>query len=194
VVNSLSQTLIKLVAPGVSDFYQGCELWDFSLVDPDNRRPVDFDKRRGLLHALGAKKPSPALCRELLANYPDGRVKLYLIMRGLAARRRDAALFARGGYAQIKVAGERRDNVLAFARRLDRRWAVAVVPRFTSKLTAPGEFPLGAGVWGDTRLELPGNAPKAWTDAVSGETFDAHDGLALGGILESFPACLLLGG
>jgi len=194
VVNSLSQTLIKLVAPGVPDFYQGCELWDFSLVDPDNRRPVDFDKRRGLLHELGAKKPSPALCRELLGHYTDGRVKLYLIMRGLAARRRDASLFARGGYVQIKVAGGRRDNVLAFARRLDRRWAVAVVPRFTSKFTAPGEFPLGADVWGDTRLELPGNAPKQWADAISGRTLSADDGLALGDILESFPACLLLGG
>jgi (1->4)-alpha-D-glucan 1-alpha-D-glucosylmutase len=193
-LNSLSQTLIKLAAPGVPDFYQGCELWDFSLVDPDNRRPVDFDKRRGLLHALGAKKPSPGLCRELLEHYPDGRVKLYLIMRGLAARRENPALFARGDYAQVRVVGRRKDNVVAFARRLDRRGALAVVPRFTSELIAPEEFPMGSGVWGDTRLELPGNAPRQWIDAVSGEQVSSEEGLQLAKALKCLPVCLLLGG
>ena len=193
VLNSLAQVLLKLAAPGVPDFYQGTELWDFSLVDPDNRRPVDYGLRRGLLQGMPGSGDMET-CAEILENYGDGRAKLFLILRGLAARSDNRDLFAKGDYVQVRVEGRKRDNVVAFARRLDRRWALAVVPRFSTELVEPGKFPLGPEVWGDAVLSFPRNAPAEWTDAVSGQSISGEGRIKVSEALSRFPAALLIGG
>ena len=121
-VNSLAQTLLKITAPGIPDFYQGSELWDLSLVDPDNRRPVDFARRRSALDGLAARiaaesADSSGLASELLAAWPDGLVKLYVIHRALTLRRDRARLFGVGAYVPLTAVGAHAEHVVAFARR-----------------------------------------------------------------------------
>lgn len=195
--NSLSQTLIKITAPGVPDFYQGSELWDLSLVDPDNRRPVDWALRKKALKTIreGEKRDLPALVRRLLARPRDGRVKLFLIARALSVRKSDPELFRDGEYLPLETAGERRENLFAFARRLGGRWAITVVPRFVTDLVGEGGMPLGEAVWGDTRVVLPEGAPDAWREAIAGEEVTAENGgVAVGAALGRFPVALLVGG
>jgi (1->4)-alpha-D-glucan 1-alpha-D-glucosylmutase len=117
--NALSQALLKVASPGVPDIYQGTELWDFSLVDPDNRRPVDYDLRRRLLDELRAvpEEGRVNLCRELTENKEDGRIKLYLLWRALCCRREHPGLFTTGEYLPAHADGERDGNLCAFARR-----------------------------------------------------------------------------
>ena len=110
-INSLSQTLLKLTSPGVPDFYQGNEIWDFSLVDPDNRRAVDYEQRQKMLDSLGQATPE-----ELLGNWRDGRIKLFLTQRLLIFRRENPALFAQGSYEPLELSGEFASSCVAFAR------------------------------------------------------------------------------
>jgi len=143
---SLSQTLLKLTAPGVPDIYQGNEIWDFSLVDPDNRRPVDYDKRWRMLDSLGKANPE-----ELLANWRDGRIKLFLTQRLLSFRRENADLFAHGSYLALEVTGEFGDCCIAFARRFEGRSIIVLAPRLSSRIG----FPPLASLWHDTAVQLP---------------------------------------
>ena len=115
-INSLSQVLLKLTAPGVPDVYQGNEIWDFSLVDPDNRRPVDYVERKKMLDALKGADPG-----ELLDNWSDGRIKLFLTHRLLTFRRENPELFRDGGYRPLGLTGEFADCCIAFARELGRQ-------------------------------------------------------------------------
>ena len=127
--NSLAQTLVKITAPGVPDFYQGTEIWDFSLVDPDNRRPVDYGRRQSLLTRIGgllaeidsgAQRSAPAL-DELVRSRADGRIKLYVTAAALHARRDDPDLLLRGGYLPLPVTGTRAAHVFAFGRAFEGR-------------------------------------------------------------------------
>ncbi|MFO0890493.1 MAG: malto-oligosyltrehalose synthase [Isosphaeraceae bacterium] len=163
-LNSLSQTLLKLAGPGAPDTYQGTELWDFSLVDPDNRRPVDYGLRLMLLNDLATWYDDPGtgptgLARNLIGDLEDGRIKLYTHWRALAARKEFPALFSSGEYRPIVPRGPRADHVFAFSRRDGSDLAIVAVPRLTSKFVKPGVFPIGTEVWGDTDLELTGTAP-----------------------------------
>jgi (1->4)-alpha-D-glucan 1-alpha-D-glucosylmutase len=186
-LNSLAQLTLKLATPGVPDVYQGSELWDLSLVDPDNRRPVDFEHRRALLDAFRDVKDP----RELLASWPDGRIKLWVAHRGLELRRRHPAVFADGEYLPLEVAGARAANVVAFARRREDAWAVAIAPRLCAQLVPVGTFPVGS-VWGDTRIRLPRDAPQSWTDAITGTRVDAPGcALDLARVLGTLPVALL---
>src|SRR5262245_44810950 len=120
--NALAQTLIKITAPGVPDIYQGTELWDFSLVDPDNRRPVDFARRQRLLEDLKREFVARGdrlaeFARELVLAKEDGRIKLYVTWRGLNSRRDHAGLFSEGEYLPCSMAGTRREHLFAFVRR-----------------------------------------------------------------------------
>jgi (1->4)-alpha-D-glucan 1-alpha-D-glucosylmutase len=158
--NSLGQVLLKIAAPGIPDFYQGSELWDLALVDPDNRRPVDFSFRRTLLDDIQARigedpQRLTPLCAELLAAWPDGRIKLYVIHRALTLRRSRPALFRSGRYLPLSGAGAHAEHLVALAR-LDGSDAVVVaVPRLSARLTGfDGRFPLGPSVWADTRISL----------------------------------------
>ncbi|HSD51652.1 MAG TPA: malto-oligosyltrehalose synthase, partial [Candidatus Methylomirabilis sp.] len=131
-VNSLAQTLIKMTAPGVPDFYQGIEVWDFSLVDPDNRRPVDFALRAALLAELRERIAAgdlASLARDLVEQWPDGRIKLYTIHRALTCRRQAPDLFRAGAYVPLRSEGRRADRLCVFARRWESQTALTVVPR-----------------------------------------------------------------
>lgn len=203
-LNSLSQTLLKITSPGVPDVYQGTELWDFSLVDPDNRRPVDYERRRQMLTDLKreiqeAESDLPSLARRLVETKEDGRVKLYVVWRALQCRREGPGLFREGAYLPIETTGARRDHLCGFVRQKEGRSAVVVVPRLlASLLPQPGALPLGRDAWDDTRLLLPGLAPRTrLRDVFTGvervaadengqAVLDAADALA------HFPLALLL--
>ncbi len=144
-MNSLSQTLLKLAAPGVPDIYQGNEIWDFSLVDPDNRRPVDYATRREMLDSLGKAKPE-----ELLDHWRDGRIKLFLTQRLLHLRRENPGLFQRGSYEPIIPSGQFADCCIAFVREHQGKSLVVLAPRLTSKIGFP---PIGQA-WGDTTVQV----------------------------------------
>ncbi|MFQ5816647.1 MAG: malto-oligosyltrehalose synthase [Terriglobia bacterium] len=197
-LNALAQVLVKIAAPGVPDFYQGTELWDFSLVDPDNRRPVNFQKRAQLLETLKRQEPAGplALVRDLLTDWKDGRVKLYVTYQALAFRRAHRELFLEGDYIPLHVLGARKENVCAFARRTAEDWALVVVPRLPTKLVAAGKFPLGQKVWGTSGVIVPRPAPARWRNVLTGETLEVSRGtrkrvLRLGNVLRNFPVALL---
>ena len=145
-INSLSQVALKLTAPGVPDIYQGNEIWDFSLVDPDNRRPVDYQRRREMLDSLQAVAPE-----ELLQQWPDGRIKLLLTQRLLRFRREHPLLFQRSSYSPLAVTGALAESCVAFAREHEGKWIAVVVPRLSSRVGFP---PVGE-MWKDTAVELP---------------------------------------
>jgi len=145
-MNSLSQTLLKLTSPGVPDIYQGNEIWDYSLVDPDNRQPVDYRPRRAMLDALPASTPD-----ELMRNWPDGRIKMFLTQRLLQFRREHVGLFQRGEYLPLGASGMFAECCVSFARRLGDQWIVVIAPRLSSRIG----FPPIAERWKDTMLEFP---------------------------------------
>ena len=145
-INSLAQVALKLTVPGVPDIYQGNEIWDFSLVDPDNRRPVDYAHRRKLLDSLTGATPE-----ELLQNWPDGRIKLFLTQRLLRFRRDHPALFQQGKYLPLTASGTFADCCVAFVREHEGEWIAVVVPRLSSRVGFP---PIG-DKWKDTVVELP---------------------------------------
>ena len=195
ILNSLSQTLIKITSPGVPDFYQGSELWDLSLVDPDNRRPVDFDQRRAMLADIRAQEEADIgrLVQDLLATRADGKIKLFLIYRALKAKKAHRELFRSGAYLPLESAGRFRSHVIAFAWRYQRQWALVIAPRFLSHLVQEGDFPLGRQVWQDTEVIMPDGAPAAWRNVITSEVLAAGKALPVGDILLSFPVALLIG-
>jgi (1->4)-alpha-D-glucan 1-alpha-D-glucosylmutase len=135
-----------MASPGVPDIYQGNELWNFALVDPDNRRPVDYKCRREKLASLKGAKPD-----ELWENWPDGRIKMFLTNRLLRFRREYVDLFRRGNYLPIAASGAFADCCIGFARELEGEWIVVLAPRLTSRIGFP---PIG-DKWKDTAIELP---------------------------------------
>jgi (1->4)-alpha-D-glucan 1-alpha-D-glucosylmutase len=197
-LSSLAQVMLKATSPGVPDFYQGSELWDLSLVDPDNRRPVDFQKRIGLLDDLLKQeaKGHSSLAQQLLSSWEDGRVKLYVIHKALSTRKAYQDLFLEGDYIPLQVQGERQEHVCAFARRRGRSWALVAVPRLVTSLVSVGELPLGQQVWCDDSLALPEGAPGRWADVFTGEILQASPKakvLPLSRIFSLFTVSLLMG-
>jgi len=195
--NSLAQTTLKLTSPGVPDIYQGCELWNFSLVDPDNRRPVDYERRKRLLRRLGRGGkvvPARELLRELLNDMESGTAKLYIVRQVLRLRARLSALFERGDYVPLPSRGERAANVCAFSRKDESACVIVVVPRLVARLAGPdGEPPLGER-WGNTEIELPvGLSPRgaSFVDVLSGIRLEPRGRLALSSVLASFPVAVL---
>ena len=193
-LNSLSQTLLKLTTPGLPDFYQGTELWDLSLVDPDNRRPVNFEQRSALLQALQSRANDNILqlIAELLAAPEDGQIKLFLIFRALRARRAAADLFQHGAYQKLTVIGSLKSHVVAFARTLGEQRALVVAPRFPISLVNDGEYPLGEAVWHETRVLPPTGSRLRWYDALSGQTVQGEEALWLREVFQHFPVVLLI--
>jgi (1->4)-alpha-D-glucan 1-alpha-D-glucosylmutase len=152
-MNALSQTLCKLTAPGVPDIYQGNEIWDFSLVDPDNRRAVDYPCRRALLTELQHADAAPRAAAE---HMEDGRAKLLLTWKTLQLRRAHPQLFRDGDYRRLRVRGSRAQHLCAFARRFRQQSLVVIAPRLYRRLLGDeGGLPLGDAVWGETLIELP---------------------------------------
>jgi (1->4)-alpha-D-glucan 1-alpha-D-glucosylmutase len=157
-LSSLSQVVLKMTSPGVPDFYRGEEIWNYSLADPDNRRPVDYAARLAFFEEV-KRAADPA---DLLRNWADGRIKLYMTWKGLNFRRSKSALFSNGEYIPLRVTGLCRRHVIAFARRLSNEWCVVAVPRLFAKL---GSNP----AWKDTAIELPEGAPTSWENVFTNE-------------------------
>ena len=206
-LNGLSQTLLKLTAPGVPDIYQGNELWDFSLVDPDNRRPVDYALRGRLLEGLAGNPAEVARTAcALAANVADPRCKLFLHVRILDLRRRDPELFELGEYLPLKVTGRRAPQLCAFARRREGRLAVVLAPRLHLKLVGTASaaddgsqrLPLGAEVWAGTSVQLPSSINSPLRGVLDGAEVpqtasDGRAAISAATALQSFPVALLTG-
>jgi (1->4)-alpha-D-glucan 1-alpha-D-glucosylmutase len=194
-LNSLSQTLIKITSPGVPDFYQGTELWDLSLVDPDNRRPVDFERRRIMLAGIREEEDSniDRLIRDLLSTREDGKIKLFLIYRALKTRNASRDIFRKGDYLPLKAGGKFGHHVIPFARKYGQQWAMVIAPRFLSHLVEEGDFPLGRHVWQDTEVVMPDGAPAQWRNVITSKVLSAGKTLPVGEVLLGFPVALLMG-
>ncbi|MDX1946152.1 MAG: malto-oligosyltrehalose synthase [Pirellulaceae bacterium] len=157
--NSLAQLVLKIASPGVADFYQGTELWSLTLVDPDNRQPVDFGQRRQWLAALAENTDAGDLRANLLDQRRDGRIKLHVTQRGLGARRAFPELFTDGDYLPLETTGQHATRIVALARRHGSRLAIAVVPRWTVGVVGFGGPPPLGEVWGDTAVKIPAGLP-----------------------------------
>lgn len=201
-INSLAQILLKITAPGVPDFYQGTELWDFSLVDPDNRRPVDFDLRIKWLaemnRASSRESDRLTLANDLFVHRSDGRLKLFLTAETLRFRRAHRAVFADGEYVPLAAAGEKSDRLFAFARCHGEELVVTVVPRMVTGIMPDAHTPpLGSAVWHDTWLILPvGQAETSFRNICTGVVVKTRSrggkqALPIGEIFAHIPvACL----
>jgi (1->4)-alpha-D-glucan 1-alpha-D-glucosylmutase len=157
-VNGLSQTLLKIASPGVPDFYQGSELWDLRLVDPDNRGPIDFAKRAAALESIAHADSAQAL-RNFVENWHDGCVKMYLIWKAIRFRRDHVDLFRDGEFLPLQSAGVSARNVTAFLRKHGASWVLAAIPRWLSQVPKKGSREFD---WGDTKLSLPSDSPAEW--------------------------------
>ncbi|MGC2298204.1 MAG: hypothetical protein WA476_05330, partial [Acidobacteriaceae bacterium] len=192
-VNSLAQAVLKITSPGVPDFYQGTELWDLSLVDPDNRRPVDYERRRRALEGLKEEATSQgelAVCREVLDRLGDGRVKLWTVHRALELRNRMAETFQRGEYVPVDVTKEEAEHVIGFSRG---GRVLAVVPRLAHTLMdGKARLPLGHA-WGRGELVVPEMAGAALENVFTGELLrvEADGRLPLRTVFGEFPVALL---
>ncbi len=202
--NALARTTVQLTAPGVPDVYQGDDLWSFTLVDPDNRHPVDYAMRRRMLAEIAAAFAAGGarrarLLAALVERPQDGRIKLHVVRTVLAVRRRYPALFVGGEYLALAARGPAARHVFAFARRSGRRWAVTVIPRCTRILGGPADRPPVGDVWGDTRLLLPAGFEAGRLRSVfTGERYGiarsrAGRSLAVAAVLARFPVAVLVG-
>jgi (1->4)-alpha-D-glucan 1-alpha-D-glucosylmutase len=197
-VNSLSQALMKIAAPGVADFYQGSELWDLRLVDPDNRGPVDFARRMQLLQEIESAEAADSgkLFRDLVEHWHDGRIKLYLMQKAIRYRREHAALFQEGGFEPLEIAGECPEHVVSFLRRHSEGQVLAVVPRWLSQL--PGSSARGRveSEWKDAEILLPSDSPSHWRSILTGDDVVVQNGgdkrgLRVSTLFQRFPVALL---
>ena len=201
--NSLSQLVLKLTSPGVPDIYQGCEMWDLSMVDPDNRRPVDYARRQSVLSEISQQLvgDGPGLsriARELLKSSHDGRIKLFTTWRTLGLRRSREDLFARGEYQPLHLRGAKADHAVAFQRTLGDDEVIVVAPRLVVGLTGRAERPpTGQETWQDTILQMDRHRDGyRYRNIFTGEILEAGErdgvrGLALGEVLARFPVAVL---
>jgi (1->4)-alpha-D-glucan 1-alpha-D-glucosylmutase len=200
--NSLSQTLLKIASPGVPDFYQGTEIWDFSLVDPDNRRPLNFDVRKDMLRVLEKKMAThgsdlPGLPRELFQQWENGSIKLYVTFRSLNYRKENHRLFLDGAYIPLVSDGDRKEHVCAFLRKREEKVVLVVVPRFLTRLIQMDEMPFGKKTWGDSWLVIPPEISAVrFNNIFTGEGIGlaVRDGkavLALDQVFANFPVAML---
>jgi (1->4)-alpha-D-glucan 1-alpha-D-glucosylmutase len=187
-LNGLTQTLLKIAAPGIPDIYQGTEFWDFSLVDPDNRRPVEFNERIQTMEQLSERD-----ARALVADWGSGAIKLRVMKTGLEARDGMAELFAKGTYLPLSAKGACARHVVAFARCLGTQAILAIAPRLPLRLLRGLATPLiPAEVWGDAGITLPDElAGRGWRNLFDGTDHPADGGLQLRNVLRSFPVALL---
>lgn len=195
IFNSLSQTILKMTSPGVPDFYQGTELWDFNLVDPDNRRPVDFEKRKEYLsHILQKEKEDlKGLLEELINNRTNGEIKLYLTYKTMQFRRQFEQLFNEGQYLPLEITGKCSENIIAFARTQGSIWSITIAPRFLARIIREDSMPFGNSVWYDTHIVLPEQAPLKWYDRLTESEIELTNGkIPIVQVIKSFPVALLV--
>ena len=194
-VNGLTQALAKIISPGIPDFYQGSELWDLRLVDPDNRQAVNFAERATVLATLKQhSEPNADLASDLAKHWEDGRIKLYAIWKALNFRRERAEVFSKGDFVELKATGPYAEHIFAILRHHKREWALFVAPRWLSRAregrTADRELR-----WGETTIRLPNAAPQVWESVFTGERIttaeDHAAALPVDQMLNQFPVALL---
>ncbi len=199
-LNGLAQVLLKIACPGVPDFYQGSELWDFRLVDPDNRNPVDFPKRQAIFEELrtSPQADSPSHGQKLLAHWCDARVKAHVLGRALSIRRENPGLFLDGAYVPLEISGKHQKRAIAFARTDGENLAVTIAPRCVASVRAPvvGDR---RSFWRDTFVTLPRGVTGKFVNVLAGRNSArisaSHDQrLSLGDAFEAFPIALLMAG
>jgi (1->4)-alpha-D-glucan 1-alpha-D-glucosylmutase len=199
--NSLSQTLLKLTSPGVPDIYQGTESLDFSLVDPDNRRPVDYGPRRELFATLHGPSDSgpdlPTRVRDLLSTCNGSAAKLYLVTKTLTFRRQRPGIFQRGSYVPLLTQGERSAHVIAFARQHEEHTVVIAAPRLCATLMGESrETVCEEAIWGNSTLELPHDGASCYHNLFTGECLPAkreeRSCIQLSEVFRNFPVALLV--
>jgi (1->4)-alpha-D-glucan 1-alpha-D-glucosylmutase len=202
--NALSRTLIQFTAPGTPDTYQGDELWNLALVDPDNRRPVDYERRRKLLDEIltGIEGPAEArreLIQSLVASPEDGRIKLHVVRTALNTRRQHRQLFFTGDYQPLEVEGAAKEHLFGFTRTTDTEAALILVPRFTTSLVSDAaSAPIGPEVWKDTAIHLPDRFDNCeWRSELTAEPVAVSCGAAssvlrAADVLHDFPVALLV--
>jgi (1->4)-alpha-D-glucan 1-alpha-D-glucosylmutase len=197
-LNGLAQTVVKLTVPGIPDIYQGCEMWDLSLVDPDNRRPVDFQRRAEVVESFGGgSAPSAA---ELLSHWPDGTVKMFVTWKLLHLRRRHPGLFVGESYTPLETAGTRADHLCCYLRGDEETEVLVVAPRLMAGLIDETErLPLGERAWGDTRVSLDsGSETTMWTNVFTGEQIavdrdtDGNAVLRAADVFATFPVAVFV--
>jgi (1->4)-alpha-D-glucan 1-alpha-D-glucosylmutase len=201
IYNSLSQLAIKVAAPGVPDFYQGTELWDFSLVDPDNRRPVDYERRAALLAEIDAwteRDGRLAVATQLAAAPRDDRLKIYVTATLLRFRREQRETFERGTYEPASVDGAGREHVFAFLRRHASGTVIVAVPRLVTGIAPDADVPpLGERIWTDTEVVVPDAGSADYRDILTGEMITAEPRgadavLRAARLFEHFPIAVLI--
>ena len=170
-LNSLSQLLIKLASPGIPDLYQGTEIWDFSLTDPDNRRPVDFNLRRSLLSKIQERYSDPGVgVQDLLVDLANGAIKLHVICRILQFRKVHKELFSQGAYLPLFPQGDRKRHIVAFARLYKDEQVIAVAGRFFASLAVGDQLPIEPKIWSTSQLILTKKIKKgAWRELLTGQ-------------------------
>jgi (1->4)-alpha-D-glucan 1-alpha-D-glucosylmutase len=204
-LNSLAWRLVHLMAPGFPDLYQGSELWNFDLVDPDNRRPVDYARPREYLAEIRAELDGAydgetdhvprALLERLLATWTDGRIKLYVTHVALRERRRHPDVFVAGHYVPLNVVGPSRDHIVGFARTGSNVDIVTIVPRLSAGLTRESLVPpIGPDVWGETKIHL--GKPGRLLNLMTGDVFnpiddDGEPAILAAQVFSTFPVALL---
>lgn len=195
-VNSIAQVVLKATGPGIPDFYQGSELWDLSMVDPDNRRPVDYRERMQLLNGTGSDSSGTRVFPwyDDAGHRLEAKDKLHVTRAVLHLRRTHRELFRRGTYEPLSASGRYGDHVCAYVRRNRRTWVAVLVPIRTIALSGAGKLPLREAVWGDGVVGLPPGGPTTYTDAITGRTVPVTDDcLQLSEVFAGFPATVLYG-
>lgn len=198
-LNGLSQTLLKIISPGVPDFYQGSELWDFRLVDPDNRWSVDFSKRKAALVGMQTAEASRWICvaRDVAKQWRDGRIKLYAIWRALNCRRENAELFSDGEFFSLAVSGARQSHISAYGRRRGEQAALVVLPRWFAALHPSASSSSADDFWAGTEISLPDSASTGWRNIFTGEELcasperSACQSLPVALLFRHFPVAML---
>ena len=193
ILNSLTQTTLKLCCPGIPDLYQGTELWDINLVDPDNRRPVDYEKRkeyiRDILHRF--ENDTENLLKELTDRPETGKIKMFLINRLLETRRKHPSLFLEGDYQPLSISGAKRWHLIAFSRQLNNKVLIVITTRFHSRIYSENTLPIPTEIWEDAAAHVP-ERQGDYLNVLTGEKISVDENLLLKDVLDPFPVCALL--
>lgn len=188
-IGSCAQALLKMTCPGIPDFYQGTECWDLNLVDPDNRRPVNYTNQIHLLDQLTeqVQNERSSFLEWLFEQRNAGLMKLFTIRQTLYVRKQLPALFAEGDYIPLSTEGSYGNHIISFARIWEANYVLVTVPRFFSTLTEPGRLPLGETVWRDTSISIPDLPDLNGRDIFTGKTLSLQHEMYVSEILEKFP-------
>ncbi len=190
--NALSQTVLKMTCPGVPDIYQGTELWNFALVDPDNRRSVDYSSRKHLLAELPGGQAAPEWIRGAVDTLEDGRLKLFAIARLARLRRDDAEFFAQSEYLALETAGLRSNHIVTFARTINGKAIITAVARFFVELGCRERTPAGEESWRDTYLNVPENLHGRYSDVFTGRPIQVAGDVSAAELFSLLPVSVLI--